>query len=299
MTILFGTDFSAAATAAMRGAGAWARKLGEDVVCAHSVDIPDIAWAAAAEAPIAVGQWYEAQREHAQVRAALMAQELSHGGTRARAEILSGHPDDQLVERARELKASCIAVGATGHRGIAAWRLGSTADRVSQKAELPVLVLRDPAPLEAWADGEPLKVMVALEADAASDAALRHAIELRRKAEIELVVAHVWWPPEHGEGAGLGATGDLKTRAALEKDIEAGLRRRLVERGIAEDEARLRLVPGFGKPAEHLAQIATEERAGLVLLGTHHRRGLARLWHGSVSRDALVGCPTNAMVVPT
>jgi nucleotide-binding universal stress UspA family protein len=72
----------------------------------------------------------------------------------------------------------------------------------------------------------------------------------------------------------------------------------LAERGIAEEEAKLRLVPGFGKPAEHLAQLATEEKAGLVLFGTHHRRGLARLWHGSVSRDALVGCPTNAMVVP-
>lgn len=298
MTILLGTDFSEGAAAALRGAGAWAKRTDQDVVCVHAVDIPDLAWAAAAEAPAAIGEWYESQREHAQVRLALMAQQVSREGVPARTEVLSGHPDEQVSKRAKELGASAIVVAATGHRGFTAWRLGSTADRIAQRSDVPVLVVRDAAPLESWAEGEPLRVMVALEDDGASDAALRLALDLRRTADVELVLAHVWWPPEHGEGAGLGAMGDLKLRAALETRVEAGLRARMAERGLAPEDYALRLVPGFGKPAEHLSQLAVEEKAGLVLLGTHRRRGLARLWHGSVSRDALVACATNAMVVP-
>jgi nucleotide-binding universal stress UspA family protein len=298
MTILLGTDFSQGAEAALRAAAAWAKSTHQDVVCVHAVDVPDLAWAAAAEAPMAIGQWYETQREHAQVRLALMAQQIQRDGVLARTEVLSGHPDVQVAERAKALAVSSIVVAATGHRGLAAWRLGSTADRIAQKAEVPVLVVRDPEPLEQWAEGEPLRMMVALEDDEASDAALHLALQMRRSASVELVLAHVWWPPEHGEGAGLGVTSDVKLRAAIEAKVETGLRTRLSAMGLTDEDYTLRLVPGFGKPAEHLSQLATENKVGVLLLGSHRRKGLARLWHGSVSRDALVACSTNAMVVP-
>jgi len=113
MTILLGTDFSQGAEAALRGAAAWAKSTHQDVVCVHAVDVPDLAWAAAAEAPMAIGQWYETQREHAQVRLALMAQQIQRDGVLARTEVLSGHPDVQVAERAKALAVSSIVVAAT------------------------------------------------------------------------------------------------------------------------------------------------------------------------------------------
>ncbi len=58
------------------------------------------------------------------------------------AEILPGHPADVLVRVAAQRGADLIVIGHTGHSRIHNFLLGSTADRVTEHAPCPVLVVR-------------------------------------------------------------------------------------------------------------------------------------------------------------
>ena len=55
---------------------------------------------------------------------------------------------------------------------------------------------------------------------------------------------------------------------------------------------------GLGRPADHLANLADEEQAGALVVGSHQRGGLARFWHGSVSHGAIDRARTNVFVIP-
>ena len=57
-------------------------------------------------------------------------------------EIVSGHAADRIVERAREGNFDLVVLGHTGHSRLRHFLLGSTADRVTEHAPCPVLVVR-------------------------------------------------------------------------------------------------------------------------------------------------------------
>jgi len=60
----------------------------------------------------------------------------------------------------------------------------------------------------------------------------------------------------------------------------------------------LRFIGGLGRPADHLAQVAAEDKTDLLVIGTHQRTGASRIWHGSVSHDVIARAPANVVVVP-
>ena len=56
------------------------------------------------------------------------------------------------------------------------------------------------------------------------------------------------------------------------------------------------LVTGLGRKADHLVQLVEERNADLLVVGTHHRRALAKLW--SVSHNVLRTSPVSVATVP-
>lgn len=68
----------------------------------------------------------------------------SAGLVEARSVIKALSPDLGLLQLARERGADLILIGTHGRSGLAHIRLGSTAERVVQHAECPVLTVRDP-----------------------------------------------------------------------------------------------------------------------------------------------------------
>jgi nucleotide-binding universal stress UspA family protein len=59
---------------------------------------------------------------------------------------------------------------------------------------------------------------------------------------------------------------------------------------------RVRLRMGVGSPGEQLAALAQEEHADLLVVGTHHRRGVGQLW--SVSHHAVQRANMSVVCVP-
>lgn len=54
-----------------------------------------------------------------------------------------------------------------------------------------------------------------------------------------------------------------------------------------------------GKPSEEILQYARENQNDLILMGTHGRTGLKRIWLGSVAERVVRMAPCPVMVVPS
>jgi nucleotide-binding universal stress UspA family protein len=177
--------------------------------------------------------------------------------------------------------------------------LGSTAERLAQASPIPVLIVRDSANLQAWANGDrALRAMVGVEIGSTSKAALRWAVDLRSFIPCELLVAHVAWPA--GEHARLGISSPMPLDS-IRPEIYQVLRRDLQEWvGDVPDAGNLSFTvrPGWGRVDTDLASLAAEAKADLLVVGTHQRAMSARLWQGSVSRGVLHHASCNVVCVP-
>lgn len=81
------------------------------------------------------------KKHYQKVLAPLRAQAPSVG-VRVKFEMVVGHPAEQIVRHAEQLKVDVIAIGHRGHTIVERWRLGSISHRVLDYAHCPVIVVR-------------------------------------------------------------------------------------------------------------------------------------------------------------
>ncbi len=193
--------------------------------------------------------------------------------------LVSGVTDEQLVALAESVAARLLVVAALGARQQQRWRLGSVAERVVQFSSIPALVVRERARLAAWARGaQPLRVLVGVERTSTARRALRWASALRDIGPCDLLVTQVVWPPGEHARRGVPAPMPLdhlrpELAQIAQRDLEAWA-------GVLEGpgETSFHVRPGLGRIDAHLTQLAAEAQADLLVVGTHQRAGIARLW---------------------
>jgi nucleotide-binding universal stress UspA family protein len=292
MTVLCGTDFSPLATEAVRVAGLVARGSGKDLHLVHVLPAESLRPGTGSR---------PGQPGFPEDRLAWEAETLQVAGLPIVTEVLHGRPDEALVKRAGELGATLIVIGAVGHRAIDRWVLGSCADATAREACVPVLVVRTAEPFVEWlVKGKPLKVVVGVEAGPSSDGGLAWAGALRRFGPINLVLARLVAPGEENRrlgvsGPGMGVALFPETEARLLEELRA--RQRLLL-GDGEMAVGLQVIPALGRLDRHLVTAAEELGADLIVVGSHHRKGFRRWWHGSVSGGVLHAAPMSVAVVP-
>ena len=137
------------------------------------------------------------------------------------------------------------------------------------------------------------RIIVTTDFGEASDRALRLAVELARDSEAELLVLHVCELP-------FAAYGDM---AAVPVDLVTPmvelLRKKLDEllESLREQVPRLRGTLKLGAPWEQILATVAEERADLVVMGTHGRRGLVHALLGSVAEKVVRLSPVPVLTV--
>jgi nucleotide-binding universal stress UspA family protein len=284
VTILCGTDFSRLGVRAATVAGLMARAGNRRLHLVHALRLPA---EGAGPAP------------DDRARLAKEAGRLRELSVQVSEDILWGEPDEALVREAARIEAGLIVVGAVGHRAVDRWLLGSCAARTAREAPVPVLVVREDRPFEDWlVHGRPLRILTGCEPGASSDAAVAWAGSLGALAPLDLIVVRLVLPgPENrrvGEtGPGMGLSLYPDTEVALLDELRARTTRLL-----GQSPVRLRVHPAFGRLDQHLVSVAEEAEADLVVVGSHHREGFRRWWHGSVSSGVLHGAPMSVAVVP-
>jgi nucleotide-binding universal stress UspA family protein len=110
----------------------------------------DLAAASAMVYPMAVypGQPFDEEAERRRVEDDLcsylrgISSELAQQGVEVSSEVRFGHPAEEIIAYARDIKADLIAMCTHGRSGIARWAYGSVADKVLRSAACPVLLVR-------------------------------------------------------------------------------------------------------------------------------------------------------------
>jgi nucleotide-binding universal stress UspA family protein len=124
--------------------------------------------------------------------------------------------------------------------------------------------------------------------------ALATARELAAGLGLELVLVHVA-PPTEAPGVSAAAAGQERLR---EEELRAGdelLARLAREAGVTGPPRRRTAV---GDAAGAIVAVCEEEGAGLVVVGSRGRRGIAAAVLGSVSATVAATAPCPCVVVP-
>ena len=138
--------------------------------------------------------------------------------------------------------------------------------------------------------------------DGSSDsaAALAVAAAMAERLGARLVLAHVveyLHPPYVAAGVAPAAMPRATLTATLEEQVRAG--ERLLEQMAEEagvEQAEQRVVPGFA--AERLADLADEEEAELLVVGSRGRSAFKAAFLGSVSTSLIGIARVPVLVVP-
>lgn len=291
MSIVCGTDFSERSVRAEMVAARLAMRMKVPLHLVHVVAVPE--HASSEELRGASIKWAQTLLLH-------QTEQLHRLGADITGHVRNGAPDEVLLEAAREFSAKLIVVAALGQREADKWQLGSHAERLAQAAHVPVFVVRDPSAFKAWIDEDrPLRIVLGGDRSQTSAQAARWIADLSQFGPCALTVVHLYWPPEQFQRLGLSG---VRSYVDADPEVTKTLERELAEKlqGIPTSvQTKFRIEPHMGRVGDRLATIAAEEQADVLVVGSHSRNTLGRLWEGSVSRDALKQASMSVVCVPT
>jgi nucleotide-binding universal stress UspA family protein len=294
-TIVVGVDFSPASEIACRQALALARKLGARLVLAHAAAIPQEPEGIPASMSSTAQTYLAVLRERiAEDQQALgeLGERLGGGGVEVSHVLADGFADDALVDAARELSADLLVTGSHGRRGLGRLLLGSTAERVVRAAHCPVLVGRGATDT---ADRGYHRIVVATDFSEAAERGLDLALEVAA-ADATVDLVHFWQMPSlsrtHAAGEVDATVGEI--RSGMEEHGRSRGDRALAARDTTRATVRYSLREGDTR--DGLVDLARAAAADLVVVGSHGRRGLRRLFLGSVAEWTVRHAPCSVLV---
>ena len=254
--ILFLTDFSPAANAAIPYATEVAKRFGAKLFALH-MRTPVInpmtepaTWATLEKAAEA-----EAQNQREILR-------KSFPGLEPHVLIAEGDLYAGILEVVTKHKIDLIVLGTSGRSGAAKFFLGSVAEEIFRQAPCPVITVGPFTPGGPLGDGKIKEIVYATDFSPESTAAAAHAISLAQEFQAHLTLMHV---------IANEAPGDLLLPGELVKATEQHLR------NLVPPEAELWCEPRFmvvqGEPAQNILDVARSRNADLIVLGIHKPSG--------------------------
>jgi nucleotide-binding universal stress UspA family protein len=192
---------------------------------------------------------------------------------------------ESIIEHACELAYDLIVMCTHGKGKALHMILGSIAEKIISKGQLPVCVTR-PTEEGASSSFSCAALLAPLDGDPDHEHALAGAMEMSRACGSILHLAMVvpGLSDLSGERAAAsrflpGATSRMLEMSAQEgeKYLEAKAR------ALSAEGVEVRTHVLRGDPAATIAQAARELEIGLVVLGTHGKSGMEAFWAGSVA----------------
>ena len=210
-------------------------------------------------------------------------------GVEVQPELLLGLPSQTILEAAKASSADLIVVGTLGSTGIEHMLLGSTAERVVQRATCPVLTIH-PGDIEQH---RPLRsVLVPTDfsddAELAIDAALRILPAGGDVARLTLLHAY-HLPFEYT------AYGTIPTSLNYLEDSEGEALEKLeaARTELAQDGLEVEILAQEGYPPDVIVETAESTKADLIAMGIQGGSAISNLLLGSTAERVVqhAGCP--------
>jgi nucleotide-binding universal stress UspA family protein len=254
--ILYATDFSPAAEAALPFVSEIARLYDSQVLGVH-VRTPD---SYSLVPPPVFPYRSESTDEQLKNLSSMLDEQLQ--GTKHEILVGDGEVWDFLSRVLRSNDIDLIVIGTQGRTGVEKFMLGSQAEAIFRQAECPVLTVGPYATREGAAPWKIKKILLAIDFTLESLSALPLAFSLACERHAELTLMNV---VEKGD------TGDL-VRPEQYVDSTVRMLQAQVPKG-AEFECRVAYVVRQGVPSEEILKAAKEIGSDLIVLGVRSADG--------------------------
>jgi nucleotide-binding universal stress UspA family protein len=254
--ILFATDFSAAASAAIPYVREIAKHYGADLHALH-VRPPIVS-------PVASPYSWAAEREAAQIadeghRSALLA---AFGGIQPKVIIEDGDIHSCLQAAIQEEKIDLVVIGTTGRSGLGKLLMGSVAEEIFRDVSCPVLTVGPHSPSAPAPDGRLREILYATDFSPEAEAAASYAVSLAQEFQARLTLMHVISAQKPGE-----LVGAWQLSASIEQ-----LLRKLVP-AEAESWCKPEYIVECGDAAEKILEVSKQRNTDLIVLGARPESG--------------------------
>jgi nucleotide-binding universal stress UspA family protein len=184
-------------------------------------------------------------------------EEAAKQGTACDVQVLHGPCIDAIESFAAHNGSDAVVIGTNARRGMARVLLGSIAEGVLRRAQIPVVAVHEDDTMRTGA------LAVAVDSSPAAHAALDVALGIAAARGMAVLLVHVSRPGSDPTGM----------RAVLEQAKEHAR-----THGVVAD-----VVVHEGTPADQLLQTAEANDCCMLVMGTHGRAPLAQMVLGSVA----------------
>jgi nucleotide-binding universal stress UspA family protein len=220
----------------------------------------------------------------------IVAARLRADGVAVETAVAYGPAADGILDEIRVRRPDLVVMATHGRSGLGRWVSGSVAEAVLGRGEVPVLLTR------AWHAEQPARpvtdyqrLLVPLDGSRFAEAAVPVAAELAARIGAELVLMAAVFPPSAVRD---GRTGQLVRTVDQDlEDLQTDARRYLagIERGVRErlPTVSVRFDIRIGAPVDAIVVASEENGPTIVVMATHGRTGLSRLFLGSVAAAVL------------
>lgn len=205
----------------------------------------------------------------------------------AQVHLLEGQPKQEVTALAKKIGADLIVCGSHGKHGLGLI-LGSTANGILHFAGVDVLTIRINPEGKRLVDFPYKNVVVATNLHDDNAKVLETANDIARAFEATLHVIHVV-----GDVAALGYYPAIEFD--LKGDAEKELVRLVEKQKIEVKKENIHVSIGF--PKQEILDLTTRVHAGLIVIGSHGRKGLAAAVLGSTANAVLHGAKSDTLVV--
>ncbi|NUQ35316.1 MAG: universal stress protein [Planctomycetaceae bacterium] len=280
--IIFPTDFSPTADAALKTAAAFAAKHRAELHIIHVVDVSAYMYAGYPYADLTAEMMRSAAKRLQHLKLPAAAKKIMTVPV-----LLQGDIGSEITAYAAKIKADLIVMASHARKSVARFFLGSVADRLLHSARCPVLVMRAPASPKFKAEKGFKRIAVPTDFSTTADVGLGRAMELAREYKAEVHIVHA---------VERDVLGILPPKMQKEANRQA---EKLTKDKLAElaswDKSNLKIKTAVldGEPADAMAAYVQKAKCDLVVIGSHGRGEISRLILGSVADRLLrlVECP--------
>ena len=277
--ILAATDFSARSDRAIRRAVLLAKQFSAAMAIVHVVndDQPE---------PLIKAESAAAKK----LLGALCRSLKDLDGVTCGMELRSASAFQGILDAARDYAADLVVVGAHRRQVLRDLVIGTTAERVIDFGECPVIMVN------AVPAGFYRRVLVAADFSDHSAHATRTVCLLGLGREAHVTVMHAFQTPGDTLIGGSVMSNPERSRTLEQASAEAAERLSTFLRNLDIKPSSIRLK--HGPPATKIRECAREEGAELIVLGTRGYSGLKSIIWGSVSEEVLRLADLDVLTIP-
>ncbi|NPA89921.1 MAG: universal stress protein [Chloroflexi bacterium] len=239
-------------------------------------------------------QKIEAGRREREAYLKQVADRLRSEGIQVEYTVGVGPVAETINSLAQELGVDLLIVRTHGRSGVSRWVLGSTATKILQLSVKPVLLVPLTADKRAQ---EPRfrKILVPLDGSEFAERVLPYVRALDRSFRTEIILLHV---PVVPEADLYGPMADLVQELREQAVRQASEYLEAIVAILKEEGHNARALITGSEPAATILEVSEKENVDVVMMATHGRGGLDRVFMGSTAERLAQNAKSLLFLVP-